>query len=105
MELEPFRKISDKPIESLISTVPKFHVDLLTKLFIPVAPEQRELRVDCRILMVMPGGKDRYHFHKKTVNLFTVIEGEMDVVLNDRKMHLRHGESAIVDVLDKHSFV
>ena len=37
MALGPFKTITDKPIESLISTVPKFHVDLLAKAFIPVA--------------------------------------------------------------------
>ncbi len=81
----PFVKILEKPIETLISSVPKFHVDLLTKAFLPLAPGQQEFRVDCRILMVMPGGRDRYHFHKKTVNLFTVVEGEIDVTLTTRK--------------------
>jgi mannose-6-phosphate isomerase-like protein (cupin superfamily) len=101
----PFEKISKKPIESLINNVPKFHVELLTKAFMPVVPDQREFRVDCRILMVMPGGQDRYHFHKQTVNLFTVVEGEIDVILNDNQIHLTHGQSVLVDVLDKHAFV
>ncbi|MDP7396993.1 MAG: cupin domain-containing protein [Lentisphaeria bacterium] len=100
----PFPKTVDKPLDTLNSTVPKFHVDLLTKAFVPVSPGQEEFRVDCRILRIEPGAMDRYHFHKQTVNLFTVIEGETDVILNDARVHLNYGESVLVDVLDKHAY-
>jgi len=105
MSLSIFKPITEKPLESLMNPVPKFHIDLLSKVFIPVAADQGEFRIDCRILMVKPGGKDRYHFHKHTVNAFTVVQGEIDVVFNDEKLHLKVGESVIIDALDKHSFV
>ena len=49
-------KITEKPRVTLTGTGPKSHVDLLTKVFIPIAPGQQELRVDCRILMTEPDG-------------------------------------------------
>ena len=101
----PWNKITSKPVEQLTSMVPNFHYDLLTKAFLPIDAGQHELRVDCRILMVMPGAHDQYHFHKKTIALFTVIEGEIDVIVNDERMHLAHGQTILFNTLEKHAFV
>ena len=38
----PWPSILEKPLESLHSTVTGFHVDLLTKAFIPIDDDQRE---------------------------------------------------------------
>lgn len=101
----PWDKSTKKSIEKLLSTVPGFDVDLLTKAFFRIDPDQREFRVDCRILTVLPGAQDIYHFHKKTVALFTVVEGEIDAILNDERIHLSHGQTVMFNTLEKHAFV
>jgi len=84
-------KVTEKPRNTPTRAIPKFHVDLLTKVFIPIAPGQQEFRGDCRILMTEPDGMDRCHFHRRTVNLFMVVEGQPDVVCNWLRF-LKEGE-------------
>lgn len=74
---------------------PFMSMDILTQ-------SKNEVRVDHQKLILEPGAKDRYHYHKHTYDLFTVQRGEASILLNDEKIKLEKGDLILVEPGDRH---
>lgn len=57
-----------------------------------------------KILVVLPGQHHPEHFHKKKEETFTVLWGQLDLVINGKKSRAQVGKQVLVEREMKHSF-
>jgi len=51
------------------------------------------------------GGQNTMHYHSKLTETFKIIEGELVVFLNNKKIILKQGDCAIIKPFDVHQFI
>jgi len=56
-----------------------------------------------RIIRMQPAGNVASHYHERSVQVYTVLEHEVEVVLGDQTMHLRPYETVRIDRNEVHS--
>ncbi len=60
------------------------------------SPRKVAMLNDCQMTLAKTKGEFVWHAHEDTDEVFLVIEGEMNIELRDRKVHLEPGEMFVV---------
>ena len=86
---------TDRVIEGLF-------VEILESMNIQLDSQQKQFCVQFNRLIIEPGKKDQYHYHKFAYDFFAVDEGEVTFFINDSEKILRKGDCILVEPGDKH---
>lgn len=98
------RHFKEKP-EGFIKSTKGLLVNLFARISLPVKPGQKEFLIEHQKLIVEGKSEDVLHYHKKTCELFTVEEGELNAFVNGRTLPLKKGDAVLMKPGDKHKMV
>jgi len=85
-----------------VAGVKGLHIKPYWSLELPAEAVKETYRVDHVILFIEPGAEDRYHYHDATYDLFTLVSGDVNAVVNDKDIPLDLKDSLLVEPGDRH---
>ncbi|MDD5065640.1 MAG: cupin domain-containing protein [bacterium] len=62
-------------------------------------------RLEWGILVLKPGEKLGHHFHNEVEETFFLLEGEADMIINDRKIEAVQGDAYRLEPRDRHDIL